>query len=53
MSKTKKYLVYVKLEAEYEIEAQNENHALEIAYEYLIERDFDDCAVEEITDEDE
>lgn len=53
MSKTKKYLVYVKIEAEYEIEAENEEHALDIAYDYLVERDFDDYEIREITDENE
>lgn len=47
----KKYLVYAKLESEYEIEAASKEEALNIAYQYLIERDFDDCSVEEMEEE--
>lgn len=49
----KKYLVYAKLESEYEIEATSEEEALNIAYQYLIERDFDDCSVEEMEEEED
>ena len=43
-----KYEVYVMKEATYIIDAESEEDALNIADLWLMERDFDECDIEEI-----
>lgn len=47
----KEYEVYVMKKATYLIKAESEEHALDIADEYLQERDFDECEVIKIREE--
>ena len=44
---TKLYKIYVKKEASYYVKAESEEEALNIADEWLNERDFDDYEIEE------
>lgn len=50
--KMKNYEVYVSKTATYIIEAKSEAQALNIADMYLQERDFDECEIVEIKEED-
>ena len=50
MEKEKYYQVTVTKSATYDIKATSEEMALNIADEYLMERDFDECEIKEIED---